>query len=100
MSPNAVSILGQIPVTVFLLYVLLTRGAEIGPEHPLTSQECYISALCVQWFSMIDIVDGKRAVRTRNCSPLGRIIDEAGDVVVQASYGILMAYLLGFNHFI
>jgi phosphatidylglycerophosphate synthase len=44
---------------------------------------------------MFDIMDGMRARRTRCGSPLGRIIDEGGDMVTQACYCVLIAYCFG-----
>jgi len=49
----------------------------------------------MQWFSLIDCMDGMRARRLKCGSPLGRIIDEAGDMAVQAAYSLLIAYLFG-----
>ncbi len=39
------------------------------------------AALAVQWFSQFDIMDGVRARRQKSGSPLGRIVDEALDMV-------------------
>lgn len=42
------------------------------------------------WFSWFDMMDGQRARRLKCGSPIGRIVDEAGDLMVttwQALYG-------------
>ena len=37
-------------------------------------------------------MDGNRARRLKNGSPLGRIIDEGGDTVTMGHYSVLLAY--------
>jgi len=41
----------------------------------------FLGAFGVQWFSWGDILDGMRARRFKCGTPVGRIIDEAGDPV-------------------
>lgn len=43
-------------------------------------------------------MDGQRARRMKCGSPLGRIIDEAGDTIVMSNYSTLIAYMLCFDN--
>jgi hypothetical protein len=53
-----------------------------------------IMAAVLQWFSLIDCMDGMRARRTKCGSPLGRVIDEAIDQIAYACIGCFVGYLL------
>lgn len=52
----------------------------------------------MEWFSQLDIMDGLRARRLKVGSPLGRLIDEGGDCIAMANYGVLMAYCFCFDN--
>lgn len=39
------------------------------------------SGFCVQWFSIWDCMDGQRARRLKCGTSIGRVLDEAGDMV-------------------
>jgi len=52
------------------------------------------TAFCVQWFSWFDIMDGQRARRLKCGTPIGRIIDEAGDSVQYTLISVVMGYAL------
>ena len=43
-------------------------------------------------------MDGLRARRLKVGSPLGRLIDEGGDCIAMANYGVLMAYCFCFDN--
>lgn len=43
-------------------------------------------------------MDGLRARRLKVGSPLGRLIDEAGDTIVMSNYSTLLAFLLAFDN--
>lgn len=57
-----------------------------------------VGAFAIYWFSVIDIADGCRARRLKVGSPLGRIVDEAGDTLCQAHYGLIVAMAIGFDN--
>jgi phosphatidylglycerophosphate synthase len=42
----------------------------------------YLSAFCIQWFSIFDIMDGMRARRQKTGTPLGRLIDEGNYIYI------------------
>ena len=70
----------------------ITAGIGIDPKVFI------VCALLVQWFSQVDMMDGLRARRLKVGSPLGRMIDEAGDTIVMSNYSTLMAYMLVFDN--
>ena len=50
------------------------------------------------WFTMTDMVDGLRARRTGCGSPLGRLIDEGGDILVMTAYSMMVGYCVMFDN--
>ena len=81
-SANTITVMGQLPIILFAFYVIITEGAQIDPEHLLSKSSCFYTAVFLYWFSIMDIVDGIRARTTKTGTPVGRIIDEGGDVIV------------------
>ena len=68
-------------------------GTNIDPvEAPIPKELMLLSGILLQWFSLVDIMDGNRARRLKVGSPLGRIIDEGGDTITMANYSVLCAY--------
>lgn len=51
-------------------------------------------AFTIQWFDWFDMMDGSRARRLKAGSPVGRIIDEAGDLMIYTNIATMAAYLL------
>ena len=56
-------------------------------------------ALSLQWFSQHDLMDGLRARRQKSGSPLGRVIDEALEMIQQTCYMMWFGYLMRFDNF-
>ena len=52
----------------------------------------YAAAASFQWFSWFDIADGVRARRLKCGSPVGRIVDEALDIINQAVIPIMILF--------
>ena len=76
-----------------VLVVFWTTGTNIDPINaPISRGLMLMSGLLLQWFSLVDIMDGNRARRLKVGSPLGRIIDEGGDTITMANYSVLLAY--------
>ena len=97
-SANTITLIGQIPITVLAFLLLWQTGGNIPKENDDIRGLLMASAFALYWFSVLDIVDGCRARRLKVSSPLGRIIDEAGDCIVQASYSIVLAMTLGVDN--
>ena len=57
-----------------------------------------MSAIILQYFSQVDLMDGCRARRCKASSPLGRLLDEGGDTIMTGNYGLLLAYAFCFNN--
>ena len=51
-------------------------------------------ATCVQLFSWADMIDGQRARRLKCGTSLGRVVDEAGDLVQYTWYSMIMGFVL------
>ena len=73
---------------------------NISPDKPLSPALAFGSGFLLCWFTMVDMVDGARARRVGCGSPLGRLIDECGDVIVMSCYSVLVAYCLNFDNII
>jgi phosphatidylglycerophosphate synthase len=54
--------------------------------------------IALNWFTLVDIMDGNRARRLKVGSPLGRLVDEGGDTITMANYCILLAYTWRLNN--
>ena len=98
LSANSLTLLGQLPVLSILLYVFAREGLNISPDSTINPLIFVAVGLIVEWFSLIDIIDGQRARRMKVGSPLGRFIDEAGDCIVMSNYCILLGYMLNYDN--
>ena len=70
-------------------------GCQMDPEHLMSKENCLLAAGVIQWFSIFDIIDGMRAKNKKCGSPLGRVIDEAGDMICQTLFSILVGKAMG-----
>ena len=57
-----------------------------------------MGGIIIYWFSVMDIADGCRARRLKIGSPLGRIVDESGDILCQAHYTLIACIAAGFDN--
>lgn len=71
---------------------------NISPDKLVSPKLLIMSGIALEWFSQYDIMDGLRARRLKFGSPLGRIIDEAGDCIVMSNYSVLLAYCFVFDN--
>ena len=97
-SANAVTIMGQLPVCLLILHIIVYHGTNIDSANPLPKEYMLLGAFCIQWFTFFDIMDGNRARRLKVGSPLGRMIDEGGDTITQSAYCVLLAYAWQLNN--
>ena len=94
LSANSVTILGQLPLQLMVVAMIALYGTNIGDvEKPVPAALMVLSGCAIQWFSLLDIMDGNRARRLKCGSPLGRLVDEAGDTITQSNYCVLLAYI-------
>ena len=98
LSANTLTLMGQLPITLLLFYVFATEGMNITPDNLINPRLLIACGICVEWFSLVDIMDGMRARRLKVGSPLGRFVDEAGDTIVISNYCVLIAYLFCFDN--
>ena len=98
LSANSITLIGQAPLFLLVLYVFATTGTEISYENPMPLSMMVICGIAMQWFTLVDIMDGNRARRLKVGSPLGRLIDEGGDTITMANYCVLIAYAWRLNN--
>ena len=98
LSPNSVTLIGQIPLQIMAFFLLWWTGGNIDASNPPPAALLVFGGFLIEWFSQIDMMDGQRARRCKAGSPLGRIVDEAGDCLVMAHYSLLLAYIFGFRN--
>lgn len=91
-SANAFTILGNTPLYIAGMIALSEGGTAYGIEMP--SWVYYVAAAAVTTFSWFDIMDGQRARRLKCGTPIGRIIDEAGDSFQYTWVAFIMGYLV------
>jgi phosphatidylglycerophosphate synthase len=75
-----------------------TIGMKMTSEEASNGTTLMLMATALQWFSQFDIMDGLRARRLRTGGPLGRIIDEALDMIQQGCYCLWLGYLFRFDN--
>lgn len=95
-----VTLIGQVPQVVMLLLTFAICGTSMTTQEPAPSQTMFVlMAISLQFFSWHDLMDGLRARRQKSGSPLGRVIDEALDMVQQTCYSMWIGYLFRFENF-
>lgn len=92
LSPNAITVIGQIPALCLIFYVLTQFDLKADGTNLPPAWVFYAAAASLQWFSFFDNADGVRARRLKCGSPVGRIIDEALDFVNMSIIGTLLVY--------
>ena len=68
-------------------------GLNYEAEGLLPRWVFVLGAFSVQWFSLFDAMDGQRARRLKCGTPIGRVLDEAGDMVQYTLFSIIMGYV-------
>jgi len=68
-------------------------GTPIEEDYFLPSWVLFLAAFGVQWFSWMDMMDGQRARRLKCGTPIGRIIDEAGDAIIYMWVAAVAGYV-------
>lgn len=66
----------------------------LGKIDPLPNWVILYAAFTIQWFSWFDMMDGQRARRLKAGSPIGRIVDEAGDLTIYSLFALFGGYIL------
>jgi hypothetical protein len=98
-NANFITILGLIPqffTTAWIIYSIgvdATSGAEKNDDRLFTW-----AGLALLWFNQHDLMDGVRARRLKAGSPLGRLLDEANDLIQMTFYPVAVMYALRFDN--
>ena len=98
MSANTVTLLGQIPIHIMIMVLLWHTNGHTPRLNEEVRTLLIVAGITIYWFSLIDIADGCRARRLKIGSPLGRIVDEAGDILCQAHYCLIVCIAAGFDN--
>ena len=80
-SPNLITWIGNIAIYLASTIMIVYGGVKYHDEKSPPNWTFLFAAACISWFSCFDYMDGQRARRLKCGTPLGRIIDEAGDVM-------------------
>lgn len=91
-SANTFTILGNMPLYIVGITALIVGGPKYDIEMP--SWVYYLAAVAVTTFSWFDIMDGQRARRLKCGTPIGRIIDEAGDAFQYTWVAFIIGYIV------
>jgi phosphatidylglycerophosphate synthase len=93
-NPNAITWIGNIALYIASGLCMAYGGLKYHDTEPLPSWVLFVSAFCVQWFSVFDMMDGQRARRFKCGTPIGRLIDEAGDTMQYMMFAVIMGYVV------
>jgi phosphatidylglycerophosphate synthase len=91
-SANTFTLLGNTPLYIAAFIAFYEGGQSYGVEMP--SWVYYLAAAAVTTFSWFDIMDGQRARRLKCGTPIGRIVDEAGDSYQYTFVAFIMGYIV------
>ena len=92
LSPNVITLGGQVPALALAVYVLTQVGTSLDGSVLPENWVFFLAAFATQWFSWADLMDGLRARRLKSGSPVGRIVDEAFDIIMQSFYMLWIGY--------
>ena len=98
LTPNVITLMGNLPQIAMIFVVFSQIGMKMTSDEPTHGLTLMLAAAALQWFSQHDIMDGLRARRLKTGSPLGRIIDEALDMIQQACYCLWVGYIFRFDN--
>ena len=94
LNANAITWIGCIPVFISAAVLTYYGGLQYHTENAIPGWAFIMVAFSIEFFSIMDTLDGLRARRTKCGSPCGRIIDEAGDTMVYSMFGHMMGYVV------
>lgn len=93
LSPNAITWIGNASLFLASTLIISTGGLSFDKAE-IPSWVYYACSASIFWFSTLDCVDGLRA-RKRKCgSPVGRIIDAAGDKMIYTMFTLLIGFVV------
>ena len=99
-TANTVTVLGNLALPIAGMITLYHAGPKYHvdgkDDTPLPSWIFFMSAFAVQYFSWGDGMDGQRARRLKCGTPIGRIMDEAGDPFQYTWIAILLGHVFRF----
>lgn len=92
-SANFITYLGGLALYLAAILAVYEGGLDYENAH-VPAYVFLVAALATQWFSMMDVADGIRARRLKCGSPLGRIVDEAGDSMNYSLMALILLYIV------
>jgi len=97
-TPNVITFIGNTPNIILTFYIFATIGLKMTPDEKSDDFIWMVLApICLHFFSWNDCMDGIRARRQRSGSALGRLVDEALDMIQQAMYMAWTGYIFRFD---
>ena len=91
-TANYVTVIGNIGMYMAGFTFVYTQGVSFEPDEYPPSWIFFMAAFCLQWFSWFDMMDGQRAKRLKCGTPIGRLIDEAGDTIQYTLAAMIATY--------
>jgi phosphatidylglycerophosphate synthase len=92
-SANFITYLGGLAVYLAAILAVWEGGLDYQ-ESQVPRYVFLVAAFATQWFSLMDAADGIRARRLKCGSPLGRIVDEAGDSMNYSLMALILLYIV------
>jgi phosphatidylglycerophosphate synthase len=93
-TANTVTIIGNIGMVLAGSVAIAVGGLKYHDTTDMPRWVFALAAICIQWFSWFDMMDGQRARRLKCGSPIGRIIDEAGDAYQYTFVAVITGFIV------
>ena len=100
LNANFVTLIGQLPMPIIAVIFLYKMGFNLSAGSSKNIDPLFFWAgLGLIWFTGNDLMDGIRARRLKGAgSPLGRVFDEANDMIQMTCYSLILGYLFRFDN--
>lgn len=85
-----------------MVIITMYYGGLSFHDHPINKDNYssnlpqwifFLMAFSIQWFSGFDTLDGLRARRLKCGTPIGRLVDEAGDPFQYTAIALLLGFV-------
>lgn len=94
LNPNAITWIGNVALVIASCLCIYEGGLKYHDTPPLTPTIFWFCSFSTMWFSFWDAFDGQRARRLICGTPVGRIIDQAGDTMQYTMFALIMGYVV------
>lgn len=94
LNANAITWIGNAAMFLAAAVAVYHGGLKYHDSAPVPGWVFILAGFCTQWFSIFDAMDGIRARRTKCGSPIGRIVDNAGDTMIYSFFALIAGYVV------